>query len=152
MWLVKQKILVKLSYNRTFWLTPAKVFGGFVVQHFLVFFSSFLVLSSLYWLWVSVSAVLIRRFQPHKALDEFKDCNFQFYSVVRLRIYLSNHNPEKFLLTGNKSANLNTTAFTKALSGTSWICRQAYLTEVPKISEGYFSSIKWVTKSTLHTC
>lgn len=38
--------------------------------------------------------------------------NFQVYSVVRLRIYLSNHNAEKFLLTGNKSVNLNTVAFT----------------------------------------
>lgn len=67
---------------------------------------------------IPISAVLIRSFQPHKALDEYKDCNFQFYSVVRLRIYLSNHNTEKFLLTGNNSANLNTLAFTKALSGT----------------------------------
>lgn len=44
---------------------------------------------------IPISAVLIRSFQPHKALDEYKDCNFQFYSVVRLRIYLSNHNTEK---------------------------------------------------------
>lgn len=72
----------------------------------------------------------------------YKDCNFHFYSVVRLRIYLSNHNAEEFLLTGNKSVNLNTVAFTSTLSGTPQICRQAYLIEVPRISEGYFSSIK----------
>lgn len=61
---------------------------------------------------ISISTVLISSFQPHKALDKYKDCNFQFYSVVRLRIYLPNHNAEKFLLTGNKSVNLNTVSFT----------------------------------------
>lgn len=82
-------------------------------------FPSFLVLSSSHWLWVSmvlksipISTALISSFQRHKTLDEYKDCNFQFYSVVRLRIYLSNHNAEKFLPTSNKSVNLNTVAFT----------------------------------------
>lgn len=114
-----------------------------------VFSFLFLVLSSLHWLWVSmvlksitISTVLISSFQPHKALDKYEGCNFQFYSVVRLRIYLSNHKAEKLLLTGNKSVNLNTVAFTQTLSETPQICRQAYLIEVPKISEGYFSSLK----------
>lgn len=87
--------------------------------HFLVVFSFFLVLNSLHWLWVSmvlksipIRTVLISSFQPHKELDECKDCNFHCYSVVRLRIYLSNHNAEKFLLTGNKSVNLNTVSST----------------------------------------
>lgn len=44
---------------------------------------------------IPISAALIRSFQPHKALDVYKDCNLQFYSAVRLRIYLLNHNTEK---------------------------------------------------------
>lgn len=52
------------------------------------FFFFFLVLNSLDWLQISmvlklipISTVLIGRFQHHKALDEYNNCNFQFYSV-----------------------------------------------------------------------
>lgn len=81
------------------------------------FFFFFLVLNSLDWLQISmvlklipISTVLIGRFQHHKALDEYNNCNFSF-TLFMLRIYLSNHNAEKFLLTGNKSVNLNTIYF-----------------------------------------
>lgn len=30
---------------------------------------------------IPISTVLIGRFQHHKALDEYNNCNFQFYSV-----------------------------------------------------------------------
>lgn len=81
-------------------------------------FSFFLVLNSLHRLWVSmvlksipIHTVLISSFQPHKALDEYKDCNFQCYSVVRIRIYLSNHNAEKFLLIDRFITYINTVSF-----------------------------------------